>query len=133
MSNIIWIINAILSAVVLVIFGNWAYTRFQGRRIGGALTNEEFEATMRKGQIIDVREKADFKKEHILGARNIPYSMFKATYGEVRPDLPVYVYADNVGLAIRAAKMFKKNNYQKVYYLQNGFNKWEGKTKTSKY
>lgn len=133
MSTFIWILNAVLLTIVLVIAINWLYLKIQGKRLGGALTNEEFEQTMRKAQIIDVREKAEFKKSHILGARNVPFSMFKQTYGEIRKDLPVYVYADNVGLAIRAVKILKKNDYQDVKYLQNGFDKWEGKVKADKY
>ena len=34
---------------------------------------EEFGKDLRHGQLIDVREKDEFKAAHILGARNIPY------------------------------------------------------------
>lgn len=133
MSIFIWTLNIALLLVVLGVVINWLWIKISGKRLGGALTNEEFEASMRKAQIIDIREKADFKASHILGARNIPFSTFKMMYGEIRSDLPVYLYGDNVGMAIRAAKILHKNNYQEVKWLQNGFTKWEGKTKASKY
>lgn len=111
---------------------NWLFIKMSGRKLGGAMTNEEFEKNMRKAQIIDIREKADFKNNHILGARSVPFSMFKQTHGEIRSDLPVYLYGDNVGMAIRAAKILIKDGYTEVKWLQNGFSKWEGKTKSTK-
>lgn len=86
---------------------SWLWTWIQSKRVGGALTNEEFEKGKRKAQIIDVREKAPFK-EHILGARNIPYTMFKYQYQEIRPDLPVYLYSDSSALTVRAARFYRK-------------------------
>lgn len=128
-----WILNSVLVVILLALFGNWVYLKISAKRLGGALTNEEFEANMRKAQIIDVREKAEFKKSHILGARNVPFSMIRSTYSEIRADLPVFVYGDNGGLTVRAVKLLRKNGYQDVKFLQNGFSKWEGKTKASKY
>ena len=74
-----------------------------------------------------------FKKEHILGARNIPYTMFKYQYQEIRPDLPVYLYSDSSALTVRAARFLQKKGYKKVYWLKDGFEKWDGQTKSSKY
>lgn len=133
MKLLIWIIYIVVAILLVAMLTNWLITKFEAKRLGGALSNDEFEANMRKAQIIDVREKAPFKQGHILGARNIPFSMFKMTYGEIRSDLPVYLYADQVSLAIRAAKILHKNGYPEVKWLQNGYDKWEGKTKSSKY
>lgn len=133
MQIFMWILNSVLVVILLALFGNWVYLKISAKRLGGALTNEEFEANMRKAQIIDVREKAEFKKSHILGARNVPFSMIRSTYSEIRADLPVFVYGDNGGLTVRAVKLLRKNGYQDVKFLQNGFSKWEGKTKASKY
>lgn len=72
-------------------------------------------------------------KEHILGARNIPYTMFKYQYQEIRPDLPVYLYSDSNALTVRAARFLQKKGYEKVYWLKDGFEKWDGQTKASKY
>lgn len=84
MQIFMWVLNSVLIVILLALFGNWLYLKIQAKRMGGALTNEEFEANMRKAQIIDVREKADFKKSHILGARNVPFSMIRSTYSEIR-------------------------------------------------
>jgi hypothetical protein len=51
------VLNIILIAILLYMFGNWAYYKLRGRRLGGAIDNETFEQTMRKAQLIDLRDK----------------------------------------------------------------------------
>ncbi|MBP2056885.1 rhodanese-related sulfurtransferase [Lactobacillus colini] len=131
--NIWGIINLILIIIILAIAGSWLWIKIEEKRVGGAITNEEFEKGKHKAQIIDVREKNPFKRKHILGARNIPMTMFKYQYSEIRPDLPVYIYSDTPSVSLRAVKILKKNGYQKVYWLKDGFDGWKGQTKTSKY
>lgn len=131
--NIFAIINIILIVIILAFGLNWLWLKIQARQVGGKLTQEEFEAGKRKAQIIDVREKNAFKKKHILGARNIPTSMFKYQYQEIRPDLPVYLYSDSQALTLRAAKYLKKHGYKQVYWLADPFDEWKGQTKASKY
>lgn len=131
--NIWGIINIILIIIILAIGGSWLWIKIETKRVGGAITNEEFEKGKRKAQIIDVREKNTFKKKHILGARNIPMTMFKYQYSEIRPDLPVYIYSDAPSVSLRAVKLLKKNGYQKVFWLKDGFEGWKGQTKASKY
>lgn len=130
---IIYIIDAILLVILLIMFIVWAYNRIQAKRIGGELDNEQFKAGMRKAQIVDLREKASFKRKHIDGARNIPYSMFKYQYSELRPDLPVFLYSDTTSMTLRAARRLKKNGFSKICWLKDGFSKWDGRTKKSKY
>lgn len=131
--NIWQIINIILIIIILLFVANWLWMKIETKRVGGVLTNEEFEKGKHKAQIVDVREKDAFKKKHILGARNIPMTMFKYQYNELRPDLPVYLYADAPSISLRAAKILKKKGFEKVYWLKDGFQGWKGKTKASKY
>lgn len=104
---------------------------FRRRDAATALTNEEFKENIRKAQVIDLREKDDFKKGHILGARNIPYTMLKQRVVELRKDQPVYLYEDGKMLSLRAGLILRKNNFDKnqVFYLKEGFKKWDGRVK----
>lgn len=87
----------------------WLWWRkSQLKSIGGEIEPDEFESTMRKTQIIDLREKKDFDAGHILGARNMPYSVIKERMGELREDLPVYLYDAAGELSVRAAGRLKK-------------------------
>ncbi|WP_057768803.1 rhodanese-like domain-containing protein [Lactobacillus selangorensis] len=113
-------------------FGSWLYYRVQRKHLGGELSEEDFEKTMRKAQIIDLREKKDFNANHILGARNMPYTTFRNTYAELRPDLPVYLYESGTTLAVRATRMLRKKGFTNVKWLAGGYEDWTGKTKTGK-
>lgn len=126
-----FVINVILILVILYMVASWGYIRWRGRQLKGALGAEAFEQSMRKSQLIDLRDAKSFKSKHILGARSMPYTQIKQWYGELRPDLPVYLYEDNQAVAIRAALYLKKKGFTEIKWLESGFQNWTGKTKTS--
>ncbi len=127
------VLNIILYIIVIAVFaymvGSWAYYRIQARRLKGAIDQDEFEENMRKAQIIDLREKNNFDSKHILGARNLPYTQLKYNEGELRPDLPVYLYEERPSVSIRAALKLKKWGFEDVKWLDERFSEWKGKTK----
>ena len=65
-----------LLVIVLAMVFNELYLKIMVKRSAKMLTEEEFKETMRKAQVIDVREKDTFDAGHIL-ARSMPYSMLK--------------------------------------------------------
>lgn len=133
MDKVLIILNVLLTVIILALAVNWLWLRWQAKRLGGKLTQKQFEEGKRKAQIIDLRTKDAFKNKHILGARSLPFSMIKYQYSEIRSDLPVYLYSDSLMINIRVAKFLNKKGYHKVYWLEDAFSKWEGQTKTSKY
>ncbi|BDR60716.1 rhodanese-like domain-containing protein [Lactobacillus xylocopicola] len=134
MSTFLIIVDAILVAVILAFVSVWLWNKIQTKRLGnGDLTNDEFKQGMRRAQIVDLREKAPFKRKHIDGARNLPYTMLKYQYTELRTDLPVYLYADSLSVTLRAARFLQKKHFSSIKWLKNGFEDWDGRTKTSKY
>lgn len=133
MNTFLLVIDAILLIIILSFLFSWLWNKYQAKRVGGALSNEEFRAGMRKAQIIDVRESAPFKRKHIDGARNIPMTMFKYQHGEIRKDLPVYLYSDASSITLRAARILQKDGYKKIFWLKDGLENWDGRTKVSKY
>ncbi len=133
MSSFLIVLDIILLIIVLIIIGIWGWNKIQAKSLGGELTNEEFKKSMRKAQIIDLREKEPFKRKHIEGARNLPYTMLKYQYGELRSDLPVYLYSDSNTITLRAARFLKKKGFVSIHWLKGGFEAWDGRTKKSKY
>lgn len=129
----IWNLLSVLIGLGLIAWGgNWVWVWLKKRRlraIGGEISAVEFEETMRKAQIIDLREKKDFDANRVLGARNLPYTQLTTRYAEMRKDLPVYLYDETGALSIRAAGKMKKQGFQHVYWLKGGFRDWSGKTK----
>lgn len=133
MSQFLIILDVVLGAIVIAFVAVWGWNKIQAKRIGGRLDNDEFNKGMRKAQIVDVREKEPFKRKHIDGARNLPYTMLKYQYSELRPDLPVYLYSDSLTITLRAASFLKKKGFKSIYWLKDGFEEWKGRTKSSKY
>lgn len=128
------IILDIIGIAVIVGWIGWRiYIIIRRRQVSTLLDQEAFQAGMRKAQIVDVREKKDFDAGHILGARNIPYSMFGQRYKEIREDLPVYLYDESKTLSTRAALRLARHGYSKLFILSDGYGRWDGKIKTSKH
>ena len=127
--SILWVINGILLVIVLAMVFNELYLKIMVKRSAKMLTEEEFKETMRKAQVIDVREKDTFDAGHILGARSMPYSMLKTTIGSLRKDQPVYLYDQKKALSIRADNLLRKNGYTDIYILKGGYDGWTGKVK----
>ncbi|WP_417630011.1 rhodanese-like domain-containing protein [Enterococcus faecalis] len=127
--SILWVINGILLVIVLAMVFNELYLKIMVKRSAKMLTEEEFKETMRKAQVIDVREKDTFDAGHILGARDMPYSMLKTTIGSLRKDQPVYLYDQKKALSIRATNLLRKNGYTDIYILKGGYDGWTGKVK----
>ncbi|KRN03872.1 rhodanese-like domain-containing protein [Holzapfeliella floricola] len=126
------VLYVVLAIIVLAILFNWLYIRFYSKKLAGALSNEDFQNTMRKAQIIDLRGTDAFDQSHILGARSIPYTQLKMSFAEMRPDLPVYLYADGQSICVRAARyLVSKKGFKNVKWLKKGYRDWEGKTKSS--
>ncbi|EJN56582.1 Putative Rhodanese-sulfurtransferase [Loigolactobacillus coryniformis subsp. coryniformis CECT 5711] len=123
------ILEIFVIVVLLYIVGQQVYFMVQRKRVGTELSEEEFNAGMRKAQIIDLRESKYFDSGHILGARNLPYSQLKQRYSEIRPDLPVYLYDQGRTLSTRAAIQLHRKGYRKIFWLKRGFQEWNGKTK----
>ena len=134
MSSFLLILDVVLIVIILAFVAVWLWNKIQTKRLGnGDLTNEEFNKGMRKAQVVDLREKAPFKRKHIDGARNLPYTMLKYQYTELRVDLPVYLYSDSLSVTLRAARFLQKKHFSSIKWLKNGFDEWDGRTKKSKY
>lgn len=101
---------------------------FRRRQAAEALENDEFRENIRKAQLIDLRQKDEYKRSHILGARNMPYSELNRRMGELRYDQPIYLYEEGKMLSLRAALKLKKEGYKEIYYLKGGFDNWDGRT-----
>lgn len=125
----LWVIDGILLAILLWIFGNWFYYYVKGTIVKGGLKPEEFEKKIHNGQIIDLRPKGDFDTAHIMGARSIPYALFKQYQDSIRKDLPVLLYEKTDQIPVRVAAKLKKTGYKEVYWLKGGYTKWEGNVK----
>ena len=125
--------NSVVTIILLIIIIAWccwlAFNHYRVHKIAKFLTEKEFIAHKRSAQIIDLRENKAFSAGHILGARSIPYSTFRAFYKGIRRDMPVFLYDQSTALSGRAAFYLYKHGYRKLYILKEGYRNWSGKTK----
>ncbi|WP_125574547.1 rhodanese-like domain-containing protein [Levilactobacillus huananensis] len=130
----VWTVYLIILIVLIAVWGAWQWsTVIRRNRVAKVIDEATFQAGMRKAQVVDLREKKEFDAGHILGARNIPYSTFKAYYKQLRDDLPIYLYDQSKALSTRAALILGKDDYKEIYILKSGYARWQGKTKKTKY
>ncbi|MDO4432683.1 MAG: rhodanese-like domain-containing protein [Aerococcaceae bacterium] len=129
------ILNFIVAVfwLFLVLYGVYYLYLFILRKTSATMVDEAaIQENIRRVQVVDVRESADFDAKHILGARNIPISQFKERHHELRRDTPIYLYDDALNFASRAAHTLKKSGYTNIHILKGGFSRWTGKTKSNR-
>ena len=126
-------VNLGILALILIWLISWGYNNWRRNHYATVLDQEDFQKGMRKAQVIDLRQEKEFNAGHILGARNLPYIYLRQQYGELRNDLPVYMYDESMTLSTQAAAFLGKHGYKKLYILRNGYREWDGKTKKAKY
>lgn len=105
----------------------WVLRKMSAKMVDSDKMNED----IRKVEVIDVREPAEFDANHVLGARNIPISQFKMRFNEIRRDKEIYLYDDNLNYASRAANILRKDGFKNIHILKGGFSNWRGKTKSN--
>ena len=78
--------------------------------------------------ILDVRTPADFRKGHLLRARNAPVTKLDEHLGPFAKDKskPVLVYCALGSNAVTAAERLRKQGFAEVYPLRGGLNAWLG-------
>lgn len=123
---IIWII-------LLAVVAWMGYNYWRIRRAAKIIDNASFSELIRGGQLVDLRSSEEFRRKHILGARNIQGPQLKDSLGALRKDKPVLIYENSRSqLVSNAALLLKKNGYKEIYILEAGLNGWDGKVKTAK-
>ncbi|AMB98916.1 sulfurtransferase [Aerococcus urinaehominis] len=131
MSVFSWI--TLILWIFIIAYGiYWLVSYFLRRNAANEISQEDFAASMRQAQVVDVREPQEFRSAHILGARNVPYSQIhQAGAPGFNKRQPIYLYDDGALLASRAARLLRKAGYDKsqLYILKGGMANWQGKVK----
>ena len=104
-----------LWAILLGMLAWMGFNYFRIRRAAKVVDNSEFEALIRQGQLIDLRDPSDFHRKHILGARNIPSQQLKSSINALRKDKPVLLYENSRGQRVTNAAIYlKKQGFNEI-------------------
>ncbi|KXT73758.1 Rhodanese-like domain protein [Streptococcus sp. DD10] len=123
----------LLWTILLAVVGWMGYNYWRIRKAAKIVDNETFAGLIRSGQLVDLRTPEEFRRKHILGARNIQGAQLKDSLAALRKDKPVLIYENSRSqLVSNAALLLRKNGYKEIYILDFGINEWNGKAKTAK-
>ena len=127
------ILDVIFIVIIIAWLGSYFYGKWRRNRYATVLDEEDFQKGIHKAQVLDLRPKEQFNRGHILGARSMPLAFLRQQMDELRPDLPVYLYDEGMALSTQGAAYLGKRGFKKIFILKDGYSKWSGKTKKSKY
>ncbi|MEL5721715.1 MAG: FAD-dependent oxidoreductase [Treponemataceae bacterium] len=98
--------------------------------VGLNVLNEEFkqvpvtmvrELVESKAFIVDVREKPEYERGHIVNAVNIPLSQLRERLDEIPKDKNVYLHCRSSQRSYNACRALQGHGYDKVYNIQGSF------------
>lgn len=76
-------------------------------------------------QFIDVRTPGEYKSNHRPQFKNIPLSALPGRTNKLDKDKEVVVICQSGMRSARAAKILRKQGFQKVYNVKGGMNAWK--------
>jgi rhodanese-related sulfurtransferase len=80
----------------------------------------------RDGIFLDIREPAEFKKEHIAESMSLPLSTLEANIAKLKdPEQPIILVCASGQRARTAAKQLRGKGFSNIYVLTGGLNAWK--------
>lgn len=93
---------------------------------GGTIAAEQIPAEdYPKLFVLDVRDAAQFAKEHVPGAVNIEWRQVFAQRSRLPRDKTVLVYCNTSSFAAQVAMALRLDGFENVRVLYGGFNQWK--------
>jgi len=79
-------------------------------------------------ELIDVREPSEYKSGHVQGFRNIPLGRVKEGMASLEKEKEIVLMCRSGARSMQAARILKKNGFEKVTNVSGGIMSWHGKT-----
>jgi len=118
--------NILLVSVWVVLFGLFILS--ETKKGGKTLSPQQAIMRMNKEEavILDIRDKADYKKGHILNAINLPYASLEGKISEIESykNKPVIVVCKMGQTSNAAGAILRKNGFTDVTRLSGGMAEW---------
>lgn len=78
------------------------------------------------GLFLDIRETAEFKKEHIAESMSLPLSTLETNISKLNdPTQPIILICVSGQRSRTAAKQLRSNGFSDIYVLNGGLNAWK--------
>ncbi len=117
------LISALASCLLLLLF-------HESRRGGPSLTPHQLVALINQKQaaVIDLRDSAEYRKGHIVGAINLPFAKLQERWSELEAlrERPLVLVCKLGQSASSASKQLRAKGFTEVYRLGGGLVEWDG-------
>lgn len=117
------LISALASCLLLLLF-------HESRRGGPSLTPHQLVALINQKQaaVIDLRDPAEYRKGHIVGAINLPFAKLQERWSELEAmrERPLVLVCKLGQSASSASKQLRAKGFTEVYRLGGGLVEWDG-------
>ncbi|MDH3888946.1 MAG: rhodanese-like domain-containing protein [Gammaproteobacteria bacterium] len=91
------------------------------RATAGSLAPGHVEALLASGgQLVDVRSPADFRRDSLPGALNLPLDSLCYEHHQLNSRRPVIVYGASEVRSVRAARLLAGKGFSRIYHLAAG-------------
>jgi len=111
--------------VVLLVLLMWD----SGQKSGPKVSSHEATRLINQQNalVLDIRDKAEFGKGHLVDALNIPQAQIANRLSELEKhkDVPIIVVCKSGQTASAASKTLKDNGFAQVYRLSGGIMDWQ--------
>ncbi len=75
--------------------------------------------------LIDVRNKLEYKNQHIAGSQNIPFTNLKEHQNKLPTDKTIILICSDQVKSIQAYKNLSTNGFLQLKILKGGLNNWQ--------
>lgn len=101
------------------------YFDFADANSGTILAEQLAAEDYKKLLVLDVRDAAQFAKDHIPGAMNIEWRQVFAQRSKLPKDKTILVYCNTSSFAGQVAMALRMDGYENVRLLHGGYNEWK--------
>ncbi len=103
------------------------YFEFIDANAGSFLPEQIPAEDYRKFYVLDVRDAAQFAKDHVPGAVNIEWRQVFAQRAQLPKDKTILVYCNTSSFAAQVAMALRMDGFENVRLLHGGYNEWKAR------
>ncbi len=115
---------------LFVLITAYNYLKPQGGRNYTSLDSEEAQEMLQENDdvlLIDVRERNEYDKEHLRGAKHIPLGQLDKQLGKLPRDKDIVVYCQTGARSIRAIRKLEVAGFTRLFHMHQGLRGWNNK------
>lgn len=120
-----WILVTIFVVLAWMVLSDQLNSKISGVSPVGTMQAIQI-VNQRNGLFLDIREEAEFTKEHIAESTNLPLSKLAENIATIKDQSqPVILVCASGQRARSAVKQLRSHGFSEIYVLNGGLNTWK--------